>query len=357
VDTALLPTRGPHYEVITAAHRVYEHLIALWAPGVIEAAHDLGVFAELARRPATVAELAAALSTDERATRVLMDSLYAYDVVERTTEAGRAPVYTLPAATRECLLPGGLFSLVGKITYDRKMAWHAWRNLADSVRNGSHDNGGPDRANQISAEEYESLAGGINFWAPPVVDVLRQGLEDLGWPTDRPVNMIDVGCGTGVYSQLLLQQFEQWRATGLDVERIVKIAQAQSERLGTQDRFSLVVRDFWKDAWGTDADLILLANIFHLQNPESALTLVRQASEALATGGLLCVIDHVVDEERNAKSSQDRFALLFAASMLATGGGDAYTLRDYDTWFEAHGLRRVQVLQTPMHRILLAKKL
>jgi hypothetical protein len=51
---------------------------------------------------------------------------------------------------------------------------------------------------------------------------------------------------------------------------------------------------------------------------------------------------------------QNRFFRLFAASMLATGGGDAYTVHDYDQWLADAGLRRVALLDTPMHRVLLA---
>ncbi|WP_143532267.1 class I SAM-dependent methyltransferase [Saccharothrix sp. ALI-22-I] len=356
VDTALLPGHGLQHDVVTAAHRVYEHLIAIWAPGVIEAAHDLGVFVELSAGPATAERLAERLDTEPRATRVLMDALYAYDIVERTTEASAPPSYRLPAAMRECLLPGGMFSLVGKIAYDRRLAWRAWQDFAGAVRRGSRDGSGSDQLNQISVDEYESLVSGINFWAPPVVQVLRQGLRDLAWPCDRAVRMVDVGCGTGLYGQLLLREFPQWTAVGLDVARIAPLATSQAAELGVAARFEATVCDFWQDSWGQDVDLILLANIFHLQTPESAETLVRLAAEALAEDGMLCIVDHVVDDERTAKSAQDRFALLFAASMLATGGGDAYTLKDYDDWFVRYGLRRERILETPMHRILLVTR-
>lgn len=355
-DTMLLPGHGFQHDVVTAAHRVYEHLVAIWAPGVIEAAHDLGVFAELSAGAATAGQLAERLGTDGRATRVLMDALYAYDIVERTTGPGAPPSYRLPDAIRECLLPGGLFSLAGKIAYDRRLAWQAWRGFADAVRRGSQDDSGGEALNQISVDEYESLVSGINFWAPPIVEVLRQGLVEYGWPVERAVRVVDVGCGTGLYSQLLLREFPQWNAVGLDVERIVPLAGAQAEELGVAARFDAMACDFWRDSWGRNVDLIMLANIFHLQTPESAETLVRLAAEALAEDGVLCIVDHVVDDQRTAKSVQDRFALLFAASMLATGGGDAYTLNDYDDWFARYGLRRVRILETPMHRILLGTR-
>lgn len=354
VDTALLPDWRGNGSVVHAAHRIYEHLISMWAPGVIEAAHDLGVFAELSKGPRTSDALADLFSANRRAMRVLMDGLHAYDVVERTLDASGIAVYRMPEEMRECLLPEGLYSLVGKIEYDRQLAWHSWRNLADAVRTGGHDETGSPQLNQISEHNYESLVRGINFWAPPIIEALRGGLTALDWPTDRPVSVLDIGCGTGLYSQLLLRAFDQWRAVGLEAPRIATIAQAQAERLGVADRFEVQVRDFWTQSWGTGHDMLVFVNIFHLQTPESAQELVRKAKQALSSDGLICIADHLVGGDRDAKSAQDRFALLFAASMLATGGGDAYTVDEYDQWLAQAGLRRVAVLDAPMHRILLA---
>ncbi|GED83498.1 methyltransferase [Streptomyces sp. NPDC091412] len=354
VDTTLLPDWRGAGKVVHSAHRVYEHLISLWAPGVIEAAHDLGVFAELNTGPKTGDQLARACAANPRAMRVLMDGLYAYDIVDRVPAEDGPAVYRMPEEMRECLLPDGLFSLVGKIEYDRQLAWHSWRNLADSVRGDNRDEAGRLQLNQITEHNYESLVRGINFWAPPIVEALRGGFETLEWPTDRPASVLDIGCGTGLYSQLLLRAFQQWRATGLEAPSIAPIAMAQAERLGVADRFDVQVRDFWTESWGRDHDLLVFVNIFHLQTPESAQELLRKSKEALSRDGLVCIADHLVTDEKDAKSVQDRFAMLFAASMLATGGGDAFLLNDYDQWLASAGLRRVAVLDTPMHRILLA---
>ncbi len=78
------------------------------------------------------------------------------------------------------------------------------------------------------------------------------------------------------------------------------------------------------------------------------------AARSLAKNGLICIIDHILDEHRSANTPQSRFALLFAASMLATGGGDAYTTKDFDDWLGVAHLRRLEIWNTPMHRILIA---
>lgn len=352
-DASLLEDNEFIDSTVKDAHKVYEHLIALWAPSILEASHDLGVFEMLANQGGTSDELAENLHSDKRGMRVLLDALYAYGFVERIS-TDFTFVYSISPAMQKCLLPGGIYSLVGKFLYDRRLAWNAWRNFEQAVRTGAVQQAGSYSQNQISDVDYEVLVGGINFWAPPAIASVCRALHDLDWETRRAVSVLDVGCGTGLYSQLLLQKFPQWTALGLDCERIAPLAQAQGEQLGVSSRFDCRISDFWQDDWGVDADLILFANIFHLQNQELAQQLVTLAARALAKDGLICIVDHILDDQREADSPQSRFALLFAASMLATGGGDAYTLTDFDHWLSSAGLRRLGVWNTPMHRVLIA---
>ncbi|MFG3253806.1 methyltransferase [Streptomyces sp. NPDC048172] len=353
VDTSRFPDGAPGE--VRAAHRLYEHLIGMWAPGVIEAAQDLGAFAALTEGPATAAGLAETLSTDLRATRVLLDGLAAYDIVERTRGTDGQAVYTLPTELHGVFAPDGLFSLAGKIGHDRNVAWHAWRHLAGNVRDGARSSEGEQRLNQISEEDYTSLVRGINFWAPPIVRSLADALREQGWTSGAGRSLLDVGCGTGIYSHLLLNEFPELEAEGLDAERIIPLADRQAADLGVAGRFHGRTGDFWNDDWGTGSDLALFVNIFHLQTPESARDLMLKASKALSDDGVIAIADHIVDEETGEGTTQNRFFRLFAASMLATGGGDAFSVQDYDQWLSDAGLRRVALLDTPMHRVLLAQ--
>lgn len=357
VDQTLLSDTGEDAPVIREAHRWYEYLISLWAPGVIEAAFDLGVFTALAEGPLTAKALAAEVHSDPDATRVLLDGLYAYDLLEQYAGNSGTPIYVLPEVAKECLLPDRLYSLAGKIQYDRALAWNAWRNLADLVRSGARKEDGSERLNQICESDYvDTIVQGINFWAPPVVEILASALEKRGWADDEPRVMLDVGCGTGVYSHLLLRRFPFLSSVGLDEQRIVPLAIAQGERLGVASRFKPIVRDFQTKEWGEGFSLAVISNVFHLQTRESARKLAGKAGKSLSAGGYLAIVDHIIDEDLDGQSTLNRYFKLFAVSLLATGGGGSYTVADYDKWLAPAGLRRVALLDTPMHRVLLAER-
>ena len=353
---AFIPTGAPEEDTVVAAHELYSTLIGLWAPAIIEAAFELGVYPLLRDEPVTSDHLAAELSLDPAAARILLDGLHACGVLQRGLSADGVPRYRLQDRFAPLLLGTGEYHLLGKMAYDRTVAWPAWRRLAETIRSGGAAPGSPPAQNQNSEQDFVSLVSGINFWAPHAVESVRAALRtDLGWDLSRPTSVLDVGCGTGIYSQLLLRKEPAWTAVGFDTPKVADIATAQAARLGVGDRFDCQVVDFEADDWGPRRDLVLLVNVFHLLPPHLASGLAERAARAVRPGGCVCVVDHMhVDAKGEFDEPQDRFAALFAVSMLSTGGGDTHRVSDYEKWFTSAGLRPAALRSTPMHRLLLA---
>lgn len=353
---AFLPLRSDDEETVVAAHELYAKLIGLWTPAIIEAAFDLGVYPHLCDEPVRSADLATVLSLDVTASRILLDGLHACGIVDRWLPDDGIARYRLQDRFAPLLLGTGSYHLVGKLRYDRTVAWPAWRRLADTIRHGPPGSEEPVTQNRNSEQEFASLVSGISFWAPHAVETVRAGLaDDLGWDLSRPASVLDVGCGTGIYSHLLLRKQPGWTATGLDTPKVADIANEQAQRFGVADRFECRHADFLEDDWGPQRDVVLFVNVFHLFPPSTARSLVARAARAVRPGGCVCIIDHIVADTRGAfDEPQDRFAALFAVSMLSTGGGDAHRASDYEHWLNSEGLRPVALKATPMHRVLLA---
>ncbi len=121
VDTSRLIWQGESNAAASAAHLVYELLVGIWGPGLVEAAFDLGVFGVMSDGPKASDETAARLGLNPRATAVLLDGLASYGLL--TTVDGSPQLYAVADAVAGVLQPGAPFSLAGKIRYDRRLAW------------------------------------------------------------------------------------------------------------------------------------------------------------------------------------------------------------------------------------------
>ncbi|MBF6330401.1 class I SAM-dependent methyltransferase [Nocardia transvalensis] len=353
---AFAPTGSDDEKTVIAAHELYTVLIGLWAPAIIEAAHDLGVYPQLSGAGVSSDQVADVLSLPGTASRILLDGLHACGIAERFRSDDGIVRYRLRERFAPLLLGGGAYHLLGKLSYDRSVAWSAWWRLPDSIRNGNPGPGESDGRNQNSEQDFVALVSGINFWAPHVVQQLRAGLaEDLGWDLSHPRSILDVGCGTGIYSQLLLRKQPEWTAVGIETPKVAHIAREQALRFAVADRFDCRETDFLEDGWDVSCDIVLLVNVVHLLPAATAAEFIERASRAVRPGGCLCVIDTILDDSKDTfDQPQDRFAAMFAVSMLATGGGDAHCVSDYRRWLHAAGLRPTAVRETPMHRVLIA---
>lgn len=354
VDYEHFQRSGVGFDEICAAHKVYETLVGLWAPGVIEAADELGVFREIAKSSKTPAELAEVAGAGSHGMRILLDALCVYGLLNRDVDDSDGYKYSLKPFFGSVVTGHGSASLIGKFLYDRQLAWPAWVNFVDAVRNSGDPDSGRQE-NQIPAGQYIHLTKGISFWAPPIVDVLCHRLEELGWSSSSEKHILDVGCGTGIYSHLLLRSFRGSQAIGLDVPEICRVAIESASEFGVDDRFATREVDFWSEGWPKNQDLVVIANIFQMLTPDSAKRLIDLAASSLSESGVVCIVDQIRIGKAEFDTAQDRFAAVFAASMLATGGGDTFHLNQYDDWLESSDMHRIDLLDTPMHRIILAR--
>ncbi|WP_157535245.1 class I SAM-dependent methyltransferase [Nocardia inohanensis] len=340
---------------IAAAHQLYAALVAQWQPAMLESASALGIFDVLRSGAASSTAVAKSIGADERSVRVLLDALAAYGWVSGRDGVDGEPLYEVDESVAACLTAGSMYSLIGKIGYNRSVSGDAWRKLDRVVREGISGHDGEIENNGISAVAYEDLVTGINFWAPPIVDKITAWLRAAGWGAGEARDVLDIGCGSGVYGQLLLGDFPAATATGVDAPNILRIAAKQAAALGVGERFEARGADFWTSEWGTGRDLVIFANIFHLVNPSGAEKLLEKARESVADDGIICIVDNIQVGGAETDSPQDRFAALFAVSMMVTGGGATYRLAEYDEWLRVAELERVALLDAPMHRVILAR--
>jgi SAM-dependent methyltransferase len=124
--------------------------------------------------------------------------------------------------------------------------------------------------------------------APFVSSFVRRAVAEV-----RPANVLDVGCGTGVYSRVVLDADPHTHVEGIDLaEHVVHAARQELDRAGYGSRVQLHVGDVrrWVGASTTRFDLVMLLNNVYYFDQQSRAALYRDMGELLTERGQLLIV-------------------------------------------------------------------
>ncbi|MBH22891.1 MAG: hypothetical protein CMH57_00255 [Myxococcales bacterium] len=290
---------------------VQNHRAALRADAVA-AAHALGLFPALLT-PTSPTDLADHLALNPRRLRPLLDVLTLEGLLTRDTE-GRLSLTEAPQGpSPEPSVTSG------------------WGRLAQALRDDSPAPGGDWPLPPEGLRRYHAHLVAVGAVAA------RELVEHLAPAAGA---LLDLGGGAGCYSEAWLSAAPSNRATLCDRPEVAALARG---RLG-ESRVAYREGDLFETPWGEGFDVALLANVLHLVGPEACRALIRRAAAAVRVGGLVCVKDLWIDEDRLAPATSVYFALNMA---LFTEGGDVHAPRDIAGWLAAEGLGEIQVARLP----------
>jgi 2-polyprenyl-3-methyl-5-hydroxy-6-metoxy-1,4-benzoquinol methylase len=263
---------------------------------------------------------------------MLADALCALGILTKTD--GR---YRLPEATRAYLMRSSPDYVGGLI--ENEHYWEAWSRLADAVKSGRpvHSVEQKERAEEFFPTLIRSLHVFNRERAQRLADRMGAGR------TRRGVRILDVACGSAVWSIPFAEADPEARVTAQDFPRVLEETKRYAERHSVAGRFEYLPGDLNEVAFGTNQfDIAILGNIVHSEGEASSRRLFRKLHQALRADGQLIIIDFVPNEDRTAPVP----AVLFALNMLIhTEAGDVYTLSEYRRWLNEAGFAAVETIE------------
>lgn len=301
---------------------------AYWAGCALQTAVELDIFSSLADGPRPEDQLAAEHGCNPRAFGMLVTALVALGFLER----GEAGLLAPPSAL--ALLSRNSPEYLGFIVRHHAHIMPAWTRLAEAVRSGlsmaersaSHT---PD-----AGEREDFLMGMFNI-ARLQAERIAAALDFSGRR-----RLLDVGGGPGTYALYFCRANPGLSATIFDLPSTEPFARRTIAGFGMEGRVDFAGGDFERDTLPPGQDVAWLSQVLHGESPEQAAALVARAARTLNPGGLLCVQEFTLDDDRKGPEH----AALFSLNMLVqTAGGQAYTASEITAMLTAAGAATVRV--------------
>jgi ubiquinone/menaquinone biosynthesis C-methylase UbiE len=318
-------------------------LEALGLSVIVATSLETGLFERLFAKADTAAEHARALGLDPRATALTLEALVASGFA--MFEGGQ---YSLSRLVVDAVAraPGGPMMLFGM-----------WRHTPAFLKWGE-----PylqmDRGPRHREDSYKGIVAALGRMFEPAARQVaalvapRIGLEG------KAHRVLDVGCGSGVWSLAVAERIPVSRVTGLDLPAVLDAFEERASGLGFGDRVATIAGDMHAASIPRSSfDLAVLANVLRLETKDRAASLVRRVAAGVAEDGALLVVDALARGTRSKEISRTVYAMNLA---MRTMEGGVHAPDEVYGWLRNAGFSHIEQLDVDAamggHGALLARR-
>ncbi|MGW7535319.1 class I SAM-dependent methyltransferase [Amycolatopsis sp. NPDC054798] len=318
---------------------------------LLRCAIELQVFDGMAGGAVTAAGLAPRVGADERALRIILDSLAAIGLV-RTVPGG---AYELPPGGSELLVSTGSRYFGRSLKLGASdWEWEAQRRLTEAVRKG----GAVMDSHALTPEfqYWEDFAENTNWFNNGAAELMAGQL--LPWAKNREsVEVLDVACSHGFYGLNLAKAEPRARIWGVDWANVLTITERNYANHGMADRFRGIAGDMFAVGLGGPYDIVMITNVLHHFSAETSTRLLRRMHDVLRPGGRIAVSGHTFDE--NETPEENSLPFLFSEIMLVmTDEGETHSVQSHRRMLTDAGFSdpRMFTSENAMHAVFIADR-
>lgn len=337
----------------------YQELMTINATShLLRTAREIGLFDQLATGQKTLEVLSEGLQIPASRLLVLLQSLISIGIIEQYQED-----YALSATAR--LL----------CQYDTDLGDATWEQLAAALREprSEEPSGAPDLVKASGddghADRLRSRADAVAATQWVHTPAAMQAAEILGFgpgdetpdsdtPADKPVTetmplsapfeLLDLGCGSGVWGCAIAFREPAVHITAIDNEAAVVAARSMAASVGLNDRFQATVGDMDSTPLPANTyDMILIAQRLHAYYDKQIEQILASCLASLKAGGRMVVIDLFRGPHRPTLSE----SLEALRLRVQSAAGEVPELRNAEQRFQDAGFEKVQFTYIAASRV------
>jgi len=317
-----------------APDKIMQLGMAFWGSKTLLSAVELGVFTELAKKPADLDTLKKKFGLHARAARDFFDALVALGMLQR-----RAGVYSNTPETAAFLDRSKPSYVGGILEMANSRLYPFWGSLTEALKTGRQQNEAK-RGGDLFDELYKDPAR-LKEFCKAMTGISMGPAHAIAakFPWRDYKTFLDVGTTQGALPVTVAQAHGHLTGVGLDLPVVEPIFEEFVGAAGLGERLKFATCDFFKKDL-PKADVIVMGHILHDWDLPTKRMLIAKAYKSLPKGGSFIVYEALIDDDR----SKNAFGLLMSLNMLIeTTGGFDYTGADCAGWLREAGFRETRV--------------
>lgn len=305
-------------------------------PLILEAAIRHRIFDVLDAGPRTVEQLSKETGVSTRGLLAVLNTLVALELLRRE----KLGSYALTPESAMYLVRGKPDYRGGFLLHTTSHMLPRWMQLGEIVRTGKP---------AIHANREEEGAAFFEQFVEDLFPFNRASAQALAAAlgiaeATKPVRVLDVAAGSGVWGIVLAQKSPHVRVTAVDWPKVLKVTERVAQREGVADRFQFVGGDMHKADFGSGQDIAILGHILHGEGESHSRRLLQKIFAALAPGGTAAIAEFLVNDDRTGPPQ----GLIFGVNMLVnTDEGDVFSFEEIRRWLEEVGFRNARTIENP----------
>ncbi len=294
---------------------------------IIQVAVRTGIFDKIETGGSTSNEVASAIDADPRATELFLNALVALRLLSK--DSGK---YFKTEISSTYLVKNSPKYFGGMIIFEHNL-WEMWEKLEQSLRTGMPARR-PDMF-QNSKDETERFIRAMHSLVRARGDAEAVShLLDLEWAN----SLIDIGSGPGTYPIEFIKKNPRLTITIFDLPATLSITRKVLDEEHMLGQITLFEGDYRKNKIPDGFDVAFLSNIIHSEDENTNRDLMKNIFEALNTGGMLVIKDHILDDDLTSPA----VGAIFSINMLLATNGRDYSFREVSKWLENAGFKNIE---------------